>query len=80
MALVKDVKMDELELKTFDSPTRIPPEERLAELEEVIQSNVNRLNIDADLNLPDFIIAEYLVAELKNLALSKSSYEMWKNG
>ncbi len=72
--------MDELELKTFDSPTHIPPEERLAELEEVIQSNVNRLSIDNDLNLPDFIIAEYLVAELKNLALSKSSYEMWKNG
>ena len=72
--------MDELELKSFDSPTRVPFPEKLEELEEIIQSSVNKLNIDGDLNLPDFIIAEYLVAELKNLALSKSSYEMWKNG
>lgn len=68
------------ELKPIQGPTRLPDEEKLSELNDVIESTVNRLGIDSEVNMPDYIIAEYMVEDFKNMILTKKSYEKWRDG
>lgn len=64
-------KMEEL----IKHSTVLPVEEILLDLEDCIEDKVNSLGIDSMIGIPDYIIAEWMVQNLKTLILTKQSIE-----